>query len=286
MIGIIDSLAQMMRYTFMQNAFLSATMIAVSASMVGYFMTLRGQSFAGHTLAQAGFAGASGAALLNLPPLTGLIGMGIVAALGIGYLQQRRIQQTDVIIGTILAFSLGLGLLFTSLNPTFANSITATLFGEIVGVTSNNVISTLGMSIITVVIIILLWRPLYFASVDPNVAEARGIPVRFLSFIFLILMSIAVAQAVQVVGILLIISLLVTPSAIAQIVTNHPRRSFLLSIGLALFFVWTGLILAYFLPYPAGFFISTLAFIAYECAQLFRRQHIQYQHSHDERSAA
>ncbi len=272
--NLVTDVQQLFAYHFMQTAFLAGTLIALIAGAVGYFMVLRGQSFAGHTLANVGFAGAGGAVLVGWPPVAGLLVFCIGAAVGIGVLggrQSRTQSGQGVAIGTIQTFTLGLGLLFTHLSPSSnAEGIYAILFGAVLGISDRDVYVIALTTVLTLAGLVAIARPLLFASIDPAVAEARGVPVRLLDNIFLILLAFAVAQAVQVVGVLLIFALLVTPAAIAQQITANPAIAVGLSILLALLFTWTGLAIAYFTPYPVGFFITSLAFGTYALVRLIK----------------
>ena len=271
--NLVTDVQQLFAFHFMQNAFVAGTLIALVAGAVGYFMVLRGQSFAGHTLANVGFAGAAGAALVDWPPVVGLLVFGIGAALGIDLLGGRHTKSQwghDVAIGTIQTFALSLGLLFVQLSSSSVAGIYAILFGAVLGISDRDVSVIALTTLVTLAGLVAIARPLLFASIDPDVAEARGVPVRLLSRIFLVLLAFAVAQAVQVVGVLLIFALLVTPAAIAQQVTAHPAVAISFSILLALLFTWFGLAVAYFTPYPVGFFITSFAFGTYALVRLFR----------------
>jgi zinc/manganese transport system permease protein len=272
--NLAADLQQLLTYPFMQNAFLAGTLIATIAGAVGYFMVLRGQSFAGHTLANVGFAGAAGATLIGGSPIVGLLVFCIGAAIGIDWLGgQRSIAQgrQDVAIGTVQTFALGLGLLFAQLSSSSnAAGLYSILFGAVLGISRQDVMLIALTTLITLAGLIAIARPLLFASVDPEVAEAHGVPVQWLSKAFLMLLAVAVAQSVQVVGVLLIFALLVTPAAIAQQLTARPAIATLLSILLALLFTWAGLAVAYFVPYPVGFFITSFAFGTYALVRLLR----------------
>ena len=272
--NLVTDVQQLFAYHFMQTAFLAGTMIALIAGAVGYFMVLRGQSFAGHTLANVGFAGAGGAVLVGWPPVVGLLVFCIGAAVGIGVMGGKQFQTQSgqgVAIGTVQTFALGLGLLFTHLSPSSnAEGIYAILFGAVLGISDRDVYIIALTTVVTLTGLVAIARPLLFASIDPDVAEARGVPVRLLSSVFLILLAFAVAQAVQVVGVLLIFALLVTPAAITQQITANPAAAVGLSILLALLFTWTGLAIAYFTPYPVGFFITSLAFGTYALVRLIK----------------
>ena len=255
------------QFAFMRNAFAAGTVVAVVAGVVGYFVILRSLSFAGHALSHIGFAGATGAVVLGVNPVLGLLAFTTVSALGMGALG-KRIHGRDVAIGIVLAWTLGLGVLFLSLYTGYATEAYALLFGEILGISQQDVLLTLAAAVVTLVALAAIYRPLLFASADEEVAEARGVPVRFLSIAFMVLLALAVSEAVQVVGVLLIFALLVTPPAIAEHLTARPARAMLLSVLLALLFTWGGLTVAFYSPYPVSFFITTFAFGTYVLVRL------------------
>ena len=172
-----------LQYSFIQNALLAGSAVAVIAAIIGYFLIVRGLTFAGHALPNIGFAGAAGAVLLGIDPVFGLFAFTIGAAVGIGLLG-KEIQERDTSIGIIMTFALGVGLLFLSLYSGFAEQAYSILIGQIVGISQTDVLITLLASTFTLAVILVLYRPLLFSSFDPQVAEARGIPVRALSLVF------------------------------------------------------------------------------------------------------
>jgi zinc/manganese transport system permease protein len=263
----------LLHYHFMQNAYIAGTLVAIAAGFVGYFMVLRNQSFAGHSLANVGFAGATGAALLNIAPVIGLFVAGLLAGIGIQTLNiaTRQKHQSDIAVGAILTASLALGFLFIHLSTAeYAASVYNILFGNVLGISDSDVSVIVWSTIILIGILLFIARPLFFASVDPDVALAHGVPVRLLSFAYLILLALEVAVAVQIVGVLLIFSLLVTPAAIAQYLTTRPTQSILIAIALALLFTWGGLAVGYITPYPVSFFITSFAFGTYVLVRVGR----------------
>ncbi|HWY79260.1 MAG TPA: metal ABC transporter permease [Candidatus Sulfotelmatobacter sp.] len=253
---------ELLQHQFVQNAFLAGTIISIVCAIVGYFVVLRSQAFAGHALSHIGFAGATGAALLGVSALTGTFLFTIIAALGMGTLG-KRLQGRDVEIGMVLSFALGLGVLFLKLYTTNANETVGILFGSILSVTSYDLILSVLTGMITLLFVICMFRPLLFSSVDPEVAEARGVPVRFLSNMFMVLLAATVTEAILIVGVLLVFALLVTPAAIAQHISKRPLITILFSILLGLFFTWGGLFLALWLHGPVSFFIAGLASLSY-----------------------
>jgi zinc/manganese transport system permease protein len=271
--ALIAVLPRMFSYHFMQNALLAGTIVALVAGIAGYFMVLRGESFAGHSLANIGFAGAAGAALLGVPVVVGLIGFGMLGALGIGALGDRVSHsraRNDVAVGAVLALALGFGVLFERLSSAKASSVYAILFGSPLGVADADLRTIALTAVVTLLVITIIARPLLFASLDPVVAASRGAPVRLLSYGFLLLLALAVAQATQVVGVLLIFALLVAPAATAQRLTARAGRGVALSAGIALLITWSSLIAAYLSSYPVGFFITTFALGGYLAARLTR----------------
>src|SRR3989440_3317920 len=237
----------------MQNAFVAGTLVALLAGVAGYFVVLRGQSFIAHMLSQVGFPGAAAGVLVHVSPVIGLIAFCITAALGIGGVGRRLDaghRAESGAVGSILAFSLGLGLLFFRLYAGSAQGIYSFLFGTILGISDRDVQLTLVVAVLCVGALAVIGRPLIFASVDPDVAEARGVPVRALAVGFLVVLALAVAVTVQIVGTLLIFALLVTPAATALQLTPRPGLGVLLSVVLALACTWIGLTLAYYSVYP------------------------------------
>lgn len=261
--NLVRDVEELLRYPFMQHAFAAGTLVAIVAGIIGYFVVLRGSSFAAHALSHIGFAGATGAVVLGLNPLVGLLVFTGGAGAAMGALGGRRLRGRDVTIGIVLAWTLGLGLLFLSLYRGFAGQAIGILFGEILGISAGDVLVTLAAGSITLVALGFLYRPLLFASIDEEVAEAKGVPVQALSIVFMLVLAVAVSEAVQVVGVLLIFSLIVTPAAIAERLVARPIQALLLSAALALAFTWVGLAIAYYLPYPVSFFITSAAFGTY-----------------------
>jgi zinc/manganese transport system permease protein len=250
------------RYDFMVHAFEAGTVVAIVAGAIGYFVVLRGSSFAAHALSHIGFAGAAGAVLLGLSPVFGLLAFTLGSGSIIGALG-NRVRGRDVTIGIVLAWTLGLGVLFISLYTGYATEAYALLFGEILGISTRDVLVTLIAGAVTLAALVGVYRPLLFSSVDEELASARGVPVTALSIAFMAILAVAVTEAVQVVGVLLIFALIVTPAAIAIRFTSHPPYAIAIGVALALLFTWTGLTIAYYSPHPVSFFITSLAFVTY-----------------------
>jgi zinc/manganese transport system permease protein len=266
---LVRVVQELFHYTFMQHAYEAGTIVAISAGVIGYFVVLRGLSFAAHALSHIGFAGATGGVLLGGTALAlpGLLLFTMSAAAVMGALGQR-LRGRDVTIGLVMAWSLGLGLLFTYLYQGAANLAIGILFGQIFGITSRDVTVTWIAGVATVLLVLAVYRPLLFATLDEEVAEAKGVPVRGLSIAFMVILAVAVSEAVQVVGVLLIFALIVAPAAIAERFTTRPSHGVLVSALLAVIFTWAGLTVAYYVPYPVGFFITTIAFWSYILARV------------------
>ncbi|HVM76837.1 MAG TPA: metal ABC transporter permease [Candidatus Paceibacterota bacterium] len=268
--NIIADLQFMWQYDFMRHAFEAGTIVAIIAGIVGYFVVLRRSSFAAHALSHIGFAGAAGAVLFGINPIIGLLvftsGGGIaMATLG------RKAAERDVQIGTVLAFMLGLGVLFISLYSGYATEAYSLLFGEILGISMSDVIVTLVAAIILLAIIGAIYRPLLFTSLDEDVAEAKGVSIVMIGILFMILIAIATSMAVQVVGVLLIFALMVTPAATAQRLARRPGQGILISVLIALFATWFGLFISFYVPYPVSFFITSTTFVIYLATRFIRR---------------
>ncbi|GAC1374425.1 MAG: metal ABC transporter permease [Acidimicrobiales bacterium] len=260
---------QLLHYPFMQHAFLAGTVVAIIAGTVGYFVVLRQSSFAAHALSEIGFAGASGGLAFGFSALAGLLGMSLVGAVLIGALG-KRLRGRDTVIGTVLAFALGLGSYFLTRYHGNSSGAFALLFGQILGISVHDVWVITFVGVVTIALVAVVYRPLLFASLDEDVARARGVPVGPLSVIFLLVVAMAVTAAVQVVGVLLIFSLLVVPAAIADRVCRRPSRAILAGVGLSLTFVWTGLVVTYYSRFPVGFLITFFAFSSYVFVRLLK----------------
>jgi zinc/manganese transport system permease protein len=228
---------------------------------------LRSSAFAAHALSHIGFAGATGAVVLALNPIFGLLAFTLGSGIAIGALG-NRLRGRDVTIGIVLAWTLGLGVLFISLYTGYATEAYSLLFGEILGISSGDVIVTVVAGVITIGALLVIYRPLLFASVDEELAGAKGVPVTALSIGFMAILAVAVTEAVQVVGVLLIFALIVTPAAIAVRFTSRPFLAILTGMLLALAFTWAGLTISYYSPHPVSFFITSIAFATYVVVRL------------------
>jgi zinc/manganese transport system permease protein len=267
-IAPVDWLLGMLSHDFIWHAFLAGTFIAIAAGLVGYFVILRNQVFTGDALSHVAFTGALAAFAIGFEALIGLFSATIVGAVGIGALGSRA-RSRDVVVGTVFAWVLGLGVLFLSLYTTYRSTSHSTagvtiLFGSIYGISLSQAVIAAAVGAGAALAIVFIARPLLFASVDSDIAAARGIPIRMVGLLFLALVGVTVAEAVQAVGALLIFGLMVTPAAAAHRLSARPYRALALSAVLSVASLWLGLTLSYAIPrLPPSFCIVALAFASY-----------------------
>ena len=266
--NLLADIRDLWSFPFMVNAFRAGAVVAVIAGVMGWFMVLRRQSFAGHTLSVAAFPGAAGATLIGVSAGYGYFAFCIGAAVIIGIASRGRrstgsLATESAMTGTVQAFALACGLLFVALYKGFLDGTTALLFGSFLGITSGQVVTLAAVGLAVLAVLAVIGRPLLFASVDPDVAAARGVPVRALSVAFLVLLGAAVAETAQITGALLVFALLVMPAATAQRLTSRPLAGLVLTVVIGWVVTWAGLIAAYYSPYPIGFYVTSFAFAAY-----------------------
>lgn len=259
---IISMVTAMLEYDFMRNAFAAAGVAAVVSGLVGYFLVLRGQTFAGHALGHIGFAGATGAVLIGIASVWGLVGFTVAAGIAIGLLGER-ISGRDVAIGVVLALALGFGLLFLHYYTAFAAQATTLLFGNVLAVDRSTIVTLLALGVVTLGALAAIMRPLIFATLQPELAEAKGVPVRFVATAFMAIVALAVSESVQIVGVLLVFALMVGPPATAQRLVGGLWAGMLLSAVLALAEAWLGIAMAYATDWPVSFCIALLSALGY-----------------------
>lgn len=264
---------EVLQTSFLRNALLGGSLVALTAGLLGYFVVARQNAFAAHALAHIGFPGATGALLVGAPVTLGLAVFTIGGGLLIG-LFGARVAEREIATGTILAGSMGLGVLFASLASANASATTSVLFGNLLAISDDQLVAFALFTLAVVAVLALVARPLLFASVDPTVAAARGVPVRTLGVTFTVLLALTVTMAVQVVGALLLFALVVTPAATALHLTPRPGRVAATSVALALGSVWAGLVLAAMIDLPPSFFIVGISTLCWAAALLVaRRRH-------------
>lgn len=257
----------LLHQSFVHHALLAGAIVAVVAGVMGPFVISRNLAFAVHGISELAFTGAAGALLIGVDPLQGALAGSVLVSGAIGAMSLRD-RERDSAIGVILSFGLGLGVLFIKLYHRYATAAFNLLFGTITGVSSGQVALLAGCGAAVLVVVAAMYRPLLFASVDPEVAEARGVPLRLLSIVFLVLLGFAVAEAVQVVGVLLVLTLVVTPAAAAQRLTARPAVAIALSTGIALLSSVGGILLSLSHSIPVSVFVSSISFGCYVLARL------------------
>ena len=243
---------------FMGNALIGGTIVALAAGLIGYFVVVRHTAFAAHALAHIGFPGATGAVLVGMPVAAGLGVFCVGGALVIGVLGKRAAER-EVVTGTVLAMASGLGLFFNSLATKSSSTVTNVLFGNLLAISHNQLVSFAILLVVLGLSVGIIYRPLLFSSVNAQVAEAKGVPVRVLSMMFMALLGLTVTMAVQAVGTLLLFALVVTPAATAIMLTPRPVMAMVVSTAISLSAVWLGLGASAMFNLPPSFPIVTIA---------------------------
>ncbi|MFF3511269.1 metal ABC transporter permease [Streptomyces sp. NPDC002573] len=261
--NLLADVHEMWSYPFMLNAFRAGAVVAVVSAVVGWFVVLRRQTFAAHTVSVVAFPGAAGALLLGVSAVYGYFTLCVAAALVLAALRAGGDHEESALAGTVQAFLLASGFLFTALYRGLLEGPQTILFGTFLGITSAQVTLLTVVGALVLAVLAVIGRPLLFASVDPTVAAGRGVPDRALSVGFLVLLGAATAEASQITGTLLVFALMVIPAATAQVLTTRPALSLALAVLLAFAATWLGLTAAYYSPYPLGFFVTTIAFAGY-----------------------
>ncbi len=246
---------------FMTTTWEVATIVAVVAGVVGFFVVMRGSSFVAHAVPQSAFAGAAGASLIGVSVIYGLGVFALIAALGIGWLGKRG--RHDVVTALAVVVMLGLGSLFLSWSTEYAPAIYSLLFGEVLGVSSNEVGLTALLGVASITAVVVLYRPLLLSSVAPDIAEARGIRTHRIEMMFLVLVALTATMSVPVVGALLMFTLMVGPPAAARALVDRPGTAIALSVTIALLTVWASIAASYRTNWPIGFFVGTISAAAY-----------------------
>ena len=251
--------------SFMTNAWLSGSVVALLAGAVGFFVVLRGASFAAHAIPNGAFAGAAGANLVGLSPLLGLVSFAVLAALGIGATHRRA--RNDVATALALVSMLALGAAFLTLSTAYEPAIDALLFGEILGVSRAALGPVVALALVCAAVLVLLYRPLVFSSVAPDLARVRGLRVTLLELCFLVVVALSTALTVPVVGALLTFSLMIGPPAAARVLSDRPGRALAWSVALALVTVWAAIASSYTFNLPIGFFVGTFGALSFVAAR-------------------
>jgi len=254
---------------FMVNAWLTASIVAVIAGVVGFFVVLRGAAFVADAVPQGAFAGAAGASLLGVNTLVGLGLFALAGSLGIGWLSRRA--RRDVATALILVMMLGLGALFLSFTTEYSSEIFSLLFGEVLGVSTTEILPIAGLGLLCVLAVLALYRPLLLSSVAPESSAARGVNNARMELVFLVIVAIATSMTLPVVGALLIFSLMIGPPAAARSLTASPLVALGLSVVLALVTVWIAIAASFETNWPIGFFVGTGGAACYAVGRLIAR---------------
>jgi zinc/manganese transport system permease protein len=256
---------------FMINAWTTATIVAAVAGVVGYFVVLRGAAFPAHAIPKGAFAGAAGASLLGINTLIGLAVFSLLGALGIGTLGRRG--RHDVVTALALVMMLALGAAFLSTTTEYEPEIYSLLFGEVLGVSTTELLPIAALGIACIAAVAVLYRPLMLSSIAPDIAEAKGVRSHRMEICFLIVVALATAMTVPVVGALLIFSLMIGPPAAARSLTSRPVRAMLLSVAIALVTVWAAIAGSYLYNWPVGFFVGALGALSYGIGRAWAARH-------------
>jgi zinc/manganese transport system permease protein len=252
---------------FMVNAWEVASIVAVVAGVVGFFTVLRGSAFAAHAIPNGSFAGAAGATLIGVSTLLGLGVFALAGALGIGVLGRRG--RHDVVTALALVTMLGLGALFLSFSEEYAPAVYSLLFGEVLGISPNEIAPTAILGALCILAIAILYRPLMLSSILPEVGEAQGVSSFRMEMLFLTVLALATAMTVPVVGTLLIFSLMIGAPAAARSFTDRPLVAMALSVAFALLIVWFAIAASYETNYPVGFFVGSASAVSYAIGRLW-----------------
>jgi zinc/manganese transport system permease protein len=252
---------------FMVNAWTVASIVAVVAGLVGFFTVLRGSAFAAHAVPNGSFAGAAGASLVGVSTLVGLGVFSLLGALSIGLLGRRG--RHDAVTALSLVAMLALGSLFLSFSSEYASEVYSLLFGEVLGISSNQILPTAALALVCVAAVALLFRPLLYSSALAEVAEARGLRSHRMDLCFLGVLALTATMTVPVVGTLLVFSLMIGAPAAARSFTANPFTALALSVAIALATVWSAIAASYETNYPVGFFVGTISGGAYALGRVW-----------------
>lgn len=255
--------------SFMVNTWVAATIVAAVAGCVGFFVVIRGASFAAHTLPLGAFPGAAAASLIGVDPLFGLVAFSFLGVIGINQLSRRG--RPEAVTALCLVTLLGLGALFLSMTSEYSQAVYALLFGEVLGVSHRDLAPIAIMSMVSIAVVALLFRPLLLTAVSPELAQARGVSGKRMELCFLGILALSTSMALAVVGALLVFSLMVGPASAARSLSDRAVVAMLLSVGIAMITVWVAIALSYESNWPVGFFVGVLGAISYALGRLVAR---------------
>lgn len=243
---------------FMTRAFLAGILISIASGLIGYFVITRKTTFAAHALAHIGLPGATGAALIGVPVLWGMGVFSLLGALVIGALGKKA-SDREIATGTVLAFSTGLGLFFANKSAGASKQMQSILFGSVLTITHDQLITFALADVVLLLVLLVIFRPLLFSSLDEQVAQAKGLPVTALSIVFMMMLASVITVAVPTVGTLLIFALVITPADTAMMMTHSPIQTIIMTIFICLVSIWSGLLISTMFPMSPSFAIVTIS---------------------------
>jgi zinc/manganese transport system permease protein len=267
---MVEQLFNYLAYDFVRNALVAGSVAAVLGAIVGYFVIVRNVGFAVHALGHVGFTGATGAALFGISPLLGMLVISCACGAAMG-ISGNRLHRSELAIGMVLSISLGIGTLSLALYKGFAGQATAILFGNIFGVSHAQIAQMILLAVLSVGALTVFSRKLLFASLQPDLAEARGISLTALSTAFMVVLAISVTLASQVVGILLVFTLVIGPAGVASRLCHGYWTALAASIAVALGSVWAGILLSCATNWPPSFWITGILFGLYLLTEIYCR---------------
>lgn len=265
--------ADLLQRDFVHQSLLALALVALMGGIIGPLVVVRQMSFAVHGVGELSLTGAAAALLLGVSVNIGGVGGAVVAAAIFGFLGNKA-RERDSVIGVLMAFGLGLGVLFIALYDGRTTTAFALLTGQVVSVTTSGLVAAAITTVIVLVGMAIIYRPLLFASLDPRVAQAHGVPIRLLSVVFAVLMALAVAQAVQIIGALLVMSLMITPAAAASRVSANPAVVTGLAVLFAEIAALGGVVLSLAPGLPVSVFVTTISFIIYAACRIIGRRRV------------
>lgn len=270
-LGIVLSISWFEEYgellNVVQNSLIAGAILGLVGGVIGVFIMQRDMAFAVHGISEVSFAGASAALLLGVNVVAGSIVGSVLAAMIIGVLGVRS-RHRNSIVAVLMPFGMGLGVLFLSLYPGRSANKFGLLTGHIVAVDDVHVVWLAVLGSIVLGMLVVLWRPLTFDSLDADIASARGIPTRALSLVFMVLVGLSVAVSVQIVGALLVMAILVTPAAAALHLSSAPLQTVVLSVVFAMVSMVGGMLIAVGSTLPMSPFVTTVSFLMYLGARM------------------
>jgi len=268
--------------SFMINTWIAATIVAITAGVLGFFVVLRRSAFAAHALPLATFPGAAAAQLAGVQPLWGLL---VFVAGAVFLLRQlQKLGRKDVATGLVLVTLMAVGSLLLSMTNAYGPAVFSLLFGEVLGVSSADLLPVILISVAVMLGAMFVYRPLLLQSAFPELAISRGVRAGTIDLLFLCLLGLVTAMALPVVGALLVFSLLVAPAATAQVLSAHPARALALSVALSIGLIWSAIALSFLTNWPVGFFVGSIGALLFSSTRIFRYFRNRLKHERDRKA--